>query len=640
MKNKIVDMVHDIILEPVADALRKGGEKLTGTEDVKTVLEKTKKFVQKSGINPADATVTAGDVLEGKTVYGSDGKKITGTIASKAAQTYTPGTVDQTIAAGQYLAGAQTVKGDANLTAGNIIKGKSIFGVAGSWMSIDTSDATATAEHIRKGKTAYGANGEKITGTIPNKAEQMYTPGTSDLTIAAGQYLTGAQIIKGDGNLKAGNIASGKSIFGVAGTLPGASTYYQCTAVSGDTWSGQKLVIDDAGNYIISDTVTSGLSCSGFTPEVGGVYLEDSRIFVADYWAKIIPTDTAFNLPLDATSHSGESVTLDSCGISSYCPRSSYLQHAKEIDGIKCLYLNDISSGGVYINTGGGLIAKDDTTANESTGCSARYGVGHPWTYSFWFYPDSATNIGEGCLFTLGYCWNSGWDRRLRLNYDDNSGAFLLFTDQNDSVNSGWNGSAQKQKWHHICVTGKEDARTFSLYVDGKYVVTLTHGSTEIPHQSYRNPDFWIGGTQSCPGNGGSKDLRHATGGYAKMKWYNRVLREGEIAALAEEITSTEDTPPEESVKPYGYRLKMSHYDLDPVWEIEFIQDDLTATGKARTWTCVSDPSSRLAYIEDFGGWTQTDSTHTMPYRTGFGDGEDPYPCWDEMEVAEITVIE
>lgn len=50
----------------------------------------------------------------------------------KPAATYTPSTTDQTITAGQFLSGAQTIKGDTNLIAANIRSGKSIFGVAGS----------------------------------------------------------------------------------------------------------------------------------------------------------------------------------------------------------------------------------------------------------------------------------------------------------------------------------------------------------------------------------------------------------------------------------------------------------------------------------------------------------------------------
>lgn len=52
---------------------------------------------------------------------------------TKAAATYTPSTSNQTIAAGTYCSGIQTIKGDANLVAGNIKNGVSIFGVAGSY---------------------------------------------------------------------------------------------------------------------------------------------------------------------------------------------------------------------------------------------------------------------------------------------------------------------------------------------------------------------------------------------------------------------------------------------------------------------------------------------------------------------------
>ena len=53
-------------------------------------------------------------------------------VSSKGAQTYTPTTTNQTIAAGQYLNGAQTVQGDQNLIPANIAEGVSIFGVMGT----------------------------------------------------------------------------------------------------------------------------------------------------------------------------------------------------------------------------------------------------------------------------------------------------------------------------------------------------------------------------------------------------------------------------------------------------------------------------------------------------------------------------
>lgn len=76
--------------------------------------------------------VSASQMLSGTTAL-SNGKKITGTISSKGATTFTPSTSNQTIAAGQYLSGTQTIKGDSNLVAGNIKSGVSLFGVTGTY---------------------------------------------------------------------------------------------------------------------------------------------------------------------------------------------------------------------------------------------------------------------------------------------------------------------------------------------------------------------------------------------------------------------------------------------------------------------------------------------------------------------------
>ena len=111
--------------------------------------------------------LSAGKILKGTTVTVKQGAKtvasVSGTIPSKTAATYTPATADQTIAAGQYLSGAQTVKGDANLKAENIRSGVSVFGVSGSltWKdllpeSMVVQNATVIDSFIGGTFTAYG----------------------------------------------------------------------------------------------------------------------------------------------------------------------------------------------------------------------------------------------------------------------------------------------------------------------------------------------------------------------------------------------------------------------------------------------------------------------------------------------------
>lgn len=87
-------------------------------------------------------SVTAGYVSAG--TAGNASVSLSATVTTKAAATITPGTSNQTIASGTYLTGAQTISGDANLVAGNIKSGVSIFGVSGSMSAATISQDGVT----------------------------------------------------------------------------------------------------------------------------------------------------------------------------------------------------------------------------------------------------------------------------------------------------------------------------------------------------------------------------------------------------------------------------------------------------------------------------------------------------------------
>ena len=139
----------------------------------------------------------------------------------------------------------------AKLAPENIKTGVSITANGKTVNGTFTADGTAAAGDMLAGKIGY-VKGQKVTGSMPNhgaiwdklsingtvtipagyhngqgevtqsiptKGAASYKPGTSAQTILSGQYLTGNQTIQGDANLKAANIRSGVSIFGVAGSF-------------------------------------------------------------------------------------------------------------------------------------------------------------------------------------------------------------------------------------------------------------------------------------------------------------------------------------------------------------------------------------------------------------------------------------
>lgn len=189
-------------------------------------------------INTDTGVVTSGVATAG---YLAANTTKTLQLTTKSAATITPSTTNQTIAAGQYLTGIQTIQGDSNLIPENIASGVSIFGVTGTHESnigVDTSDATATAGNIEEGKTAY-IKGEKITG---------------NLSIVDGIILPGAnaQVVWNNGDLE----VSGHNAFKCI--LPNSATI--TIPVSGDKFGNATADNVIAGNTFTS---TAGLKVTG-----------------------------------------------------------------------------------------------------------------------------------------------------------------------------------------------------------------------------------------------------------------------------------------------------------------------------------------------------------------------------------------
>lgn len=148
--------------------------------------------------NPGDAD----KLLEGYQLIDQTGQAVTGTIPSKSGTDLTASGATVTVPAGYYP--AQASKSVATATQAM----PSITVDSGGKI---TASATQAAGYVTAGtKTA--------TKQLTVQAAKTWTPGTSDQTLASGRYLTGAQTIKGDAQLKAANIVKGVSIFGVTGT--------------------------------------------------------------------------------------------------------------------------------------------------------------------------------------------------------------------------------------------------------------------------------------------------------------------------------------------------------------------------------------------------------------------------------------
>lgn len=173
----------------------------------------------------SDATLNSGGkMLSGNTAY-ANGVKYTGSISTKTGTDITASGDTVTVPAGYYASQQTKAVASGSATGPATVSGSSASVSTGT-NTLTLSKTISITPVVSAGYVASGtaANASvSLTASVTTKGAATYTPTTSDQTIAASTYLTGAQTIEGDANLVASNIKSGVSIFGVAGSLTSAT---------------------------------------------------------------------------------------------------------------------------------------------------------------------------------------------------------------------------------------------------------------------------------------------------------------------------------------------------------------------------------------------------------------------------------
>lgn len=158
-------------------------------------------------------------MLDGYTAI-ANGTTYTGSIPTKTSSDLTASGATVTVPSGYYASQATKSVSSGSATAPASISGTSASVSTGT-NTLTLSKTVSVTPSVSAGYVSSGTAGNSavsLTASVTTKAAATITPGTSDVEIASGTYITGKQTIKGDSNLKSSNIVSGVSIFSVQGS--------------------------------------------------------------------------------------------------------------------------------------------------------------------------------------------------------------------------------------------------------------------------------------------------------------------------------------------------------------------------------------------------------------------------------------
>lgn len=228
-------------------------------------------------------TASAGDVLAGKVIVGPDGEPLTGTLA-----------LSGNASDGQVLSGQTYYDTDAKTKRTGTMPNR---GTVNQSLAINGSYTIPEGYHNGNGK---------VTQSVKTKGAQTFTPGRSNQSISANRWLSGAQTIMGDPNLKPENIKKGVTIFGNKGTHEGYVTS-PLNIFNKGTWGGgvsgySALNVGNGGIHLNSEAnlqLTTGRKNSAI-PRTANLRLNAAINISAYSYLKVdftIESSTPFTLP-------------------------------------------------------------------------------------------------------------------------------------------------------------------------------------------------------------------------------------------------------------------------------------------------------------------------------------------------------